>query len=453
MKLLFKQFALILVLAAFAMGMAHAGPVGTPVAASIKLQGGSDSSADWYAPSTSAYKVYVFVPKTGGITNALYRVYPNGKRLGSTECLSTYVQFPCYEVTVDQTQHQNTWTQLTLNDDPATQWYFRRGKGKGYVSAVASNLSAAERLNLSGLVRFENPALDNTYQGGLIKLQGGGRSRADWYAPSTSAYKVHVFVPKTGAVTNALYRIYPNGKRLGSTECLATDAQYPCYAVTVDQTQHQNTWTQLTLDNDPETQWYFAQGKRKGYVSAVASNLSAAELLNLSSVVRFENLAIAIGKTYQGGLIFYVDNTGEHGLIAAPTDQSTGIQWYNGTFLITGATATAVGTGQANTNKIINAQGSGAYAAKLTADLVLGGYDDWFLPSRDELGLMYKNIGKGAAAPLTNVGGFSTVSWYWSSSEVAAGGAWFQTFASGGYQYEHGVNTDLPFYVRAVRAF
>ena len=112
-------------------------------------------------------------------------------------------------------------------------------------------------------------------------------------------------------------------------------------------------------------------------------------------------MTIAIGKTYQGGIIFYVNGSGAHGLIAAIQDQSTGIAWFNGSFNDTGATGTAVGTGQANTDNIIAAQGAGHYAASLAGQLVLNGYSDWFLPSKDELNLMYWTIGPGAASSAT----------------------------------------------------
>ncbi|ASF48197.1 Lcl C-terminal domain-containing protein [Methylovulum psychrotolerans] len=283
---------------------------------------------------------------------------------------------------------------------------------------------------------------------GAVILQGGSDSAVKWPAPLTDSYKVHVFTPNNGTATNALYRVYPNGKRAGSTACLSTDAKFPCYEVTVDQTQHQNAWTQLMQNDDPATKWNFVKGK--GYVTLVASNLSAAELLSASVLVRFENQSIVIGKIYQGGIIFYVDNSGEHGLVAAATDQSTGIQWSNGTYLYTGANGVAVGTGAADTNSIIKSQGAGSYAATLAANLVLGGYSDWFLPSKDELNLMYQNIGAGAAAPLTNIGGF-TSNYYWSSSEYGYRYAWVQEFGAGSPGGSMKSYTTL--YVRAVRAF
>jgi len=281
---------------------------------------------------------------------------------------------------------------------------------------------------------------------GAIALQGGSDSSVKYSAPATSAYKVHVFVPKTGTVTNALYRVYPKGKRLGSTTCVSSDSKFPCYEATIDQTLSPNSWTQLTLNSDPATQWDFVNGK--GYVTAVASNLSAAEMLNLSALVRFENQSIVIGKTWQGGIIFYIDGTGEHGLVAAPTDQSSGIQWSNGSAIATGITGTAVGTGLANTNKIIKMQGAGSYAAKLCANLVIGQYSDWYLPSKDELNLMYYNIGPGAAAPLTNIGDFDINNLYWSSSEFREGDAWYHNFVNGQIG---GTNKDQAWGVRAVR--
>ncbi|MFM8442085.1 MAG: DUF1566 domain-containing protein, partial [Methylococcus sp.] len=94
-------------------------------------------------------------------------------------------------------------------------------------------------------------------------------------------------------------------------------------------------------------------------------------------------------------------------------------------------------------------QGAGDYAATLAANLELNGYSDWFLPSFDELNLMYTKIGPGAPAPLTNIGGFSST-WYWSSSEYSDHLAWFQGFRDGD-QYINGKN--YMTLVRAVRAF
>ncbi len=112
------------------------------------------------------------------------------------------------------------------------------------------------------------------------------------------------------------------------------------------------------------------------YVRAYATNGVGTSYGN---EISFRTQSLGIGSTYQGGKIFYILQPGdpgyvadqEHGFIAAPGDQSTGIVWYSGG-LVTGATATALGTGSANTNTIVTSQGAGSYAARLCYDLEVG---------------------------------------------------------------------------------
>ena len=152
---------------------------------------------------------------------------------------------------------------------------------------------------------------------------------------------------------------------------------------------------------------------------------------------------LTIGQSYQGGIIAFIDSTGRHGLIAATEDQSSGIQWGNNDDIVTGATGTAIGTGLTNTNAIIAAQGEVQtdYAAGLARAYNGGGYNDWFLPSKDELNLLYENK--------TAIGGFGE-DYYWSSTEVDSNGAWTQFFGNG---YQGSYNKNITNYVRAVRAF
>jgi len=150
-----------------------------------------------------------------------------------------------------------------------------------------------------------------------------------------------------------------------------------------------------------------------------------------------------VGKKYQGGIIAYLNKTGKHGLITAPEDQSVGIQWCNGKYIRIKADSTAIGTGKINTDKIVEVQKEGDYAAKLCKDLVIEGYKDWFLPSKDELNELYKNKDL--------IGEFSK-DYYWSSTESGNEfNAWIQSFDNG-FQSLDGIKQS-PYRVRAVRAF
>ena len=163
----------------------------------------------------------------------------------------------------------------------------------------------------------------------------------------------------------------------------------------------------------------------------------------------FTTSSFVIGQSYQGGVIAYIFQPSDpgyisgqtHGLIVTPSNQSTSIQWWNGSHVTTGATGTALGTGNSNTNTIVTKQGIGNYAAKLCSDLVLGGYSDWYLPSKDELNKIY--ISK------VIIGGFIN-GYYWSSSENSNLYAWIQGF-NDGYQAIYG-NESLCS-IRAVRTF
>jgi len=146
-----------------------------------------------------------------------------------------------------------------------------------------------------------------------------------------------------------------------------------------------------------------------------------------------------------GGWIFYDKGSNSDGwryLEAAPADQKPA-KWGTRGILIQGAKDTAVETGKSNTAEIIINCKTEEIAAKVTADYQGGGKSDWFLPSKDELYLMYVNLFKAG------VGDFAEGS-YWSSSEDNAHEAWSQNF-NFGTQYNH-----LKYYifrVRAIRAF
>jgi hypothetical protein len=145
---------------------------------------------------------------------------------------------------------------------------------------------------------------------------------------------------------------------------------------------------------------------------------------------------LKVGDEYGGGKVFYIFGPSDngfikgqtHGLIAALEDQTTnaGVKWFPDKFY--GATGPYIGLGLPNTLGIIAAAvitgttNMSSFAAGLANSYRGGGYVDWYLPSKDELNLLYQ--AKDA------IGGFATSGHptYWSSTQK--GGISFTNFSS-----------------------
>jgi len=166
------------------------------------------------------------------------------------------------------------------------------------------------------------------------------------------------------------------------------------------------------------------------------------------------NFTHYIGEQYGGGVIFHLwkDIAGvEHGLIVALTDQSTSQAWSNVTSTLIGTSAQSSWDGLSNSNAIVGQATHTSSAAKLCLDLVSGGQSDWYLPSIQELNMLWNNY-YTVARTLSQIGGATQLAnnYYWSSSEYVGSSAWNVSFATGG-TYNYLKNGTL--YVRAVRAF
>ena len=159
---------------------------------------------------------------------------------------------------------------------------------------------------------------------------------------------------------------------------------------------------------------------------------------------------ITLGGYYGGGKVAYILQSSDpgyiagqvHGIIAAASNLGTGTQWgCSGTAIYPGAIGTALGTGHQNTIDIMAGCATPGIAARICGDLVLNGYNDWYLPGVEELNKLIIN----QAA----IGGFSN-NFYWTSSEIDPDYA----YSGDIFGYFHAsAKNDGSLSVRAVRSF
>ena len=199
-----------------------------------------------------------------------------------------------------------------------------------------------------------------------------------------------------------------------------------------------DTFTANITGLTPGTNYYLQAWASNGWQSDGYSNVTSFTTSGAAATYK-------IGQSYGGGTIFYVDGSGQHGLIVANNDAGGITPWYNGSFVTSGTTDTTVGAGSANTSSIIATQGTGSYAAYL-ASQTANGYSDWYLPSKGELDLIFINL---TQAGLGNMQG----NVYWSSSEYDKNQAWAQQFAQKSYINQYSYYKSNSAFVRPIRKF
>lgn len=154
-----------------------------------------------------------------------------------------------------------------------------------------------------------------------------------------------------------------------------------------------------------------------------------------------------IGESFGGGVVFYVYDNGKHGLIVATEDQSTGVNWYNGSYISTNAYRDGVNAGLLNTERIIFSQGAGNYAAQIAANYKGGGYGDWYLPSAYELGLLHIQRALFFTGP-------NVIIYYYSSNENPSNNKQVMCYRFSNALYNTYLDKLNPSVrVRAIRAF
>ena len=167
-----------------------------------------------------------------------------------------------------------------------------------------------------------------------------------------------------------------------------------------------------------------------------------------------------IGDFAHGGVVFWVDETGQHGLVCSKENQSTSVKWFAGTFGKTLAKGNGLYAGKTNNTIIIMStytvvgDNGDSYAARLCNELVVSEnnnqFGDWYLPSEYELSLMYQNKAEINTTSTANGGENLINDVYWSSTEDSDNTAWGFNFSDG---QESSILKSFQNRVRAIRSF
>jgi len=313
----------------------------------------------------------------------------------------------------------------------------------------------------SGTVVYTETHAPTTNANGLVSLEIGTGTTSDDFSTidwANGPFFIQTETDPTGGTNYTItgtsqllsvpYALHANvaDSIVGGVSITETDPTYSAsQAANITSTDITNLGNLSGTNTGDQTVITTAQANEITSNAALIASLEA-------RIAALETPPIEIGDFINGGIVFWIDpmdNT--KGLVTALVDQSTFAEWGCFGTTITGADGIAVGTGAQNTIDIEAGCATGGTAADICANLSLNGFDDWFLPSLDELSLMYENIGQGNALGLGNVGGFSSSGGYWSSTENSdfdSRGVAFSSSGFRGFAAKSGLNL-----VRAVRAF
>lgn len=149
-----------------------------------------------------------------------------------------------------------------------------------------------------------------------------------------------------------------------------------------------------------------------------------------------------VGEYYGGGIVFYIDEEGKHGLITTTIDKSIRKQQKSDARIITNAVRDGITTGKFNEDRINAIKGVGTDDALSGENYQDANLSDWYLPTRYDLIKLYQNRAV--------IGGYSAFARGWRSAEVSSVNEWYRSFITGG-EFRNGKDDEV--YIRVIREF
>lgn len=324
---------------------------------------------------------------------------------------------------------------------------------------ILNNQSVGVRMtiqqgSIGGTEVYQETFSPTTNSYGLINLEIGSGTTTDDFSSidwSAGPYFIETAVDIAGGTTYAV---------MGTSQLLSVP--YALHANTADSiiggmVENQSVGDVVALGNSVNDQLKNVtdptdaqDAVTKAYVDALEARLDSLE----DRVVVLE--PAKVGDLHEGGIVFYIDETGEHGLVVSLVDQSQSAEWGCYGVNVSGAGSFAIGTGNQNTIDIIAGCSDAGTAAKICGDLTLNGYSDWFLGTYYEMKELQTALSEVEAGISANSGeSLKNGLFFWSSLEsgVAENQAWGIQYNQNGTVNSQNLDKNTTNAVRAIRAF
>ena len=319
---------------------------------------------------------------------------------------------------------------------------------KGFIMSTAPTFSTADTLVVTGGIGLYlsdtiTPVFNTTYYYQAFAENQLGQSLG---------YVSSYYLPDTSAATNSSVVTLDSVSNVGNQSITLHGNVVSANGIVVERGFVLDTLPQATIDDivvsggtqlgtyNEVKNGLIPNGKTYYVRSYLITSVDTTYSNQLSFTTTASSSYLSVGQTYQGGIIFYLANDGQSGLIVTAANIGTAQYGCSGTEI--GGTSKGLWSGKQNTDAILADCNASNNAAALCGNLVYQGYDDWYLPSWDEVIAMRQNL------YANGIGGFQMHGSIWTSSEFSSDLALAHDWSCLSY-----LSKSNTLGVRAVRAF